>query len=307
MCATNLPVRCAFSKMKFNRLHNLLRICVLAIAMCASMRLVAAEPDSTAVVRSTSNAVTINLGSTRNLDTYLSPIRYQGAHIAIAYEHLRDTRFRPQTWVNQIKTTFSYDNIDNLVGNNTMHFLLVDIDWSMQHRWRNVGVENLDIFLGPGLAFQGGINYNPRNSNNVCSPQVYLNVGATAMAAYRFKVGKLPVTARYQPSIPVVGCYYLPDYDQSFYEIYLGNYRDAVNFGWWANRFDMDNFICADLHLGASALRIGYRNSFTTIWKNNISVNRCVHSFVLGVSWETIRFNPRKGYNEKARIISALY
>ncbi len=126
--------------------------------MCAASPLAAAEPDSTAVVRSVSNAVMLNAGSTRNLDTYLSPIRYQGAHIAIAYQHLRATRFRPQSWVNQVNTTFGYDNIDNLVGNNTMHFLLLDIDWSMQHRWRNVGVENLDIFFGPRLACQGGIH-----------------------------------------------------------------------------------------------------------------------------------------------------
>ena len=127
------------------------------------------------------------------------------------------------------------------------------------------------------------------------------------MAVYRTRLGRLPLTLRYQATLPVVGCFFLPDYDQSFYEIYLGNYSDAVNFGWWGNRFDMDNLLTVDFHFGGTALRLGYRNEVTTLWENNISVRRTVHSAVLGVAWESIRIAPRQDLPQKVRMISAFY
>ena len=108
--------------------------------------------------------------------------------------------------------------------------------------------------------------------------------------------------------MPVAGVFFLPDYDQTFYEIYLGNYRDAINVGWWANRFDMENVLTVDLHFGAIALRVGYRNDFTTVWENNICVRRTAHSAVVGVAWESIRLVPgSRAIPENVRLISSYY
>ena len=277
-------------------------LCLLVFSLVAK-----AEQGDTTIIRPVGSAFVMELGKARNIDTYLSPIRYTGYHIGIGYEHIRATRFNPYKWVNQLKVSLSYDHIENPVKNNTMHYLQADIDWRMMRRYKDIFTPGFDIFVGSNFNFDGGINYNARNSNNVCSPQINIGAGISAMAVYKFKIGKLPVTARYQPSVPVIGAYYLPDYDQSFYEIYLGNYKDAVNFGWWGNRFDMDNLITVDFHLGSAALRLGYKNEATTIWKNNISVRKCIHSFILGISWESIRFNPRKGMPKNAKYISALY
>ena len=287
-------------------LLRLIAITVLA-TVALSIQTNAAEKGDSVTLRPIDAAVVLEAGGVRNIDTYLSPIRYSGQHIGLGFEVIRASSFSPERWNYQVKANLLYDRTENPVGNNTMHSLLADFSWSMMWRTDISSLRGLTLYVGPTLGFEGGVTYNPRNSNNVCSPLIYANVGATGQAAYKFKIGDLPVVARYQLTMPVVGCFYLPDYDQTFYEIYLGNYRDAVNFGWWKNRFDMDNLLTVDFRFGSASLRVGYRNDFTTIWENNISVRRTVHALVVGAAWESLRINPRKGLSDKARMVSAFY
>lgn len=286
----------------------LLRITALVATVLACVAGAFAMPKDSVVLRTSDIAVTADVGGVRNLDTYLSPIRYSGMHLRLGFEYLRPMRFLPESFVHQAKFGLEYDKTENLVGNNTMHAVAVYLGWGMMKRWRNVLLPGLHFYGGGQVAFEGGVTYNPRNSNNVCSPAICLNAGLAGMAVYRFRLGKLPMTVRYQPTIPVIGGYYLPDYDQSFYEIYLGNWKNTVNFGCWANRFDMENLVTVDLHFGERTLRLGYRNNVTTLWKNNISVQRTVHALVVGIAWESLRVDLRRGNPlSKARIISAMY
>ena len=267
----------------------------------------AAEQDDSVALRPADISVMLNFGKSGNIDTYLSQLRYEGKRMEIRAEFLRAAKFSPENWIGRVEAALSYDNICNPAGNNTRHTLLADVGYGLMRRLDVHLLPGLDLYAGGVAGFNGGVTYDPRNSNNVCSPQIYLNLGITGMVAYSFKIGKLPVTARYQPEIPVIGAFYLPDYDQSFLEMYLGNYKDAVNFGWWKNRFDIDNLLTVDLHFGAVSLRVGYRNEFTTVWENNISVRHTVHSFVFGIAWEALRVNLRKGMPDKVKMIQALY
>lgn len=274
---------------------------ILAVVLLAVLPATAAGQERPAAV-----AVTVDAGRLHSLDTYLSPLCYSGMHLRVGFERLRATRFNPEAWVNQVSAGVTYDHPSNPAGNNSLHTLIADLGWSMM--WRKpLPVDGLTVYAGGALGFDGGVTYNPRNSNNVCSPVINLQAGPTGMLAYRTSLGRLPLTLRWQATVPVVGGFFLPDYDQSFYEIYLGNYGPAVNFGWWGNRFDMENLLTADFHFGASSLRLGYRNEFTTLFENNISVRRCVHSLVVGVSWESVRVNLRRADRERAGSISALY
>lgn len=280
---------------------------ILTLALLAGIGTAYAQGD-TAAVRPAAVSVTLDAGGLRNLDTYLSPLRYGGQHVRVGFERFRAARFRSECRVNQIAAGIGYDHLQNPAGNNTVHTLLADFDWRMMRRWDNVFVDGLRLYAGGGMGFDGGVAYNPRNSNNVCSPQIWLNAGVSGMAVYGVKLGRLPLTLRWQVAMPVAGVFFLPDYDQTFYEIYLGNYRDAINVGWWANRFDMENVLTVDLHFGAIALRVGYRNDFTTVWENNICVRRTAHSAVIGVAWESIRLAPgSRAIPENVRLISSYY
>ncbi|MBS7352526.1 MAG: DUF3316 domain-containing protein [Muribaculaceae bacterium] len=265
-----------------------------------------AQADSIAVLRPATVAVTVDAGSVKSLDTYLSPLTYQGMHLRVGFERFRASRFS-ESWSNRVVAGLAYDNTDNPAHNNTMHTIKADFNWQLLHRWDIKTVSGLSIMAGAGIGFEGGVTYNPRNSNNVCSPLIYMNVGISGVAIYRTTLRRLPVTLRYHATIPMAGCFFLPDYDQSFYEIYHGNYQNAVNASWWGNRFDINNLLTIDLHLGTTALRIGYGNDFTTAWENNISLRHCSHSFIIGAAWESIRINPHKGLPRKVRLVSSFY
>ena len=279
---------------------------ILTLALLAGIGTAYAQGD-TAAVRPAAVSVTLDAGGLRNLDTYLSPLRYGGQHVRVGFERFRAARFRSERRVNQIAAGIGYDHLQNPAGNNTVHTLLADFDWRMMRRWDNVFVDGLRLYAGGGMGFDGGVAYNPRNSNNVCSPQIWLNAGISGMAVYGMKLGRLPLTLRWQVVMPVAGVFFLPDYDQTFYEIYLGDRDNIVHCGWWGNRFDMRNLLAVDLHFGCTSLRIGYRGQIETSYVNNLNYHFFTHSAVIGVSGEWLTLRPGKKISDKARIISALY
>lgn len=287
-------------------------VVVLLLLVLPAATVLAGNPQDTLAAagetyRVSTSAVTFDYGGVRNVDTYLSPLRYTGARYRIGMEYLRPARFAPVDWVHQVTAGITYENTLNPAGNNTIYTLLADARWGLAHRWRDVIVPGLSLYAGGTFGFDGGVAYDPRNSNNVCSPQVYLHLGLTGMAAYRLRIGRLPLVLRYQFFSPVVGAFYLPDYGQSFYEIYLGDCWNTVTCGYWGNRFDMENCVTVDLQLGKFALRVGYKNNFMTLWENNISMRKTVHAFVVGFSWHSLRFNPDDGISDHARMVNALY
>jgi len=115
------------------------------------------------------------------------------------------------------------------------------------------------------------------------------------------------VTLRYHPTIPLTGVFFSPDYGELFYEIYLGNHSGLAHCAWWGNYFRMENFVTADLHLGATSLRVGFRNNILSTSINDITTRTITYSAVIGVTTEWISLNPSRKADNSARIISALY
>ena len=142
------------------------------------------------------------------------------------------------------------------------------------------------VFLVEGL-------YNLRNSNNPATAKAAIDLGATAMASYHFYISRLPVTLRYQVSLPVIGTFFSPEFGQSYYEMFgIGN----------CSGIDVRNYISVDLHVGKRALRLGYRQVMRTTHINSIDTQVLTHTFVLGISGEIFRAAP-----SDRRIVSVYY
>lgn len=256
-------------------------------------------------VRPVTSAYTFDAGSASILDTYLTPIRYKGYNLALGYERFQAMKFNPDKWIMQLSCGIDYSNVNNIVKNRTMHSLMIGFQWGMMHRW-NI-LPGLKLHAGGSTEFHGGVIYNQYNSNNPCSAKIRWSINLTGMVTYNVKIGKLPVTLRYQPVIPFMGAFFSPEYGESYYEIYLGNMSNIVHFGWWGNRFDMTNIFTADLHLGATCLRLGYRGRIESSWINNINTQIFTNSAIIGISGEWMTINTNGAVNRDARIISALY
>lgn len=249
------------------------------------------RPSEEEPLRPVASAFTFEIGRQSALDTYLSPIRYSGLDVALGYERLRAAGFAPEKWLTRHNASVNFASMNNQSGSGAMMSLYLDYSFAMLRRWQ----------LGRGLWLAGGGEaaltlgglYNLRNSNNPATAKVAIDLGATAMASYHLRVGRLPLTFRYQVSLPVVGAFFSPAFGQSYYEMfYIGNTAGIVHFGAWHNRVDLRNYLSVDIHVGKRALRLGYRQLMRTTHVNHLDTQVLGHMFVLGISGEIFRSAP---------------
>lgn len=279
----------------------LLSVAILIAACCRAQ----SASDSIPPLRPVTSAYMLETGSSSVADSYLSPITYRGWSAAFAYERMQAMKFDPDNWVMQLNARIELDRGRNHADNATTWRIDGTFSWGMLRRWHPL--QALTIAAGGSTGIDAGCIYNPRNSNNPASAKLAWTVNATAYAAYNFRIGRLPVTLRYQPVLPLAGIFFAPEYDELYYEIYLGNHDGLVHFAWPGNRFAMTNLFTADLHFGATSLRLGYRGYTFSSKANDLVTNIHTHAFVIGLSGEWLSLSRRRSLSRDARIISALY
>ena len=273
----------------------------IGVALSIPVTLWAEKPKPPKPLRPVASAFTFEIGRQSALDTYLTPIRYWGLDVALGYERLRAASFAPEKWFTRHNVLVNYATMSNQSGSGSMMSLYLDYSFAMLRRWRLL--DGLWVAGGGEAALTLGGLYNLRNSNNPATAKLAVDLGATAMASYHLRLGRLPLTFRYQVSLPVIGTYFSPAFGQSYYEMfYIGNRSGIVQFGAWHNRVDLRNYLSVDLHLGKMALRLGYRQLMRTTHVNHIDTQVLNHMFVLGISGEIFRTAP-----PAKRVVSVYY
>jgi hypothetical protein len=283
------------------RLVNIM--CACAVAIFAT-----AQESDEQPLRPVISAYTAEVGSSHIADTYLTPLKYNGIHMGLRYERMQAMSFNPQNWVMQLDFQINADGDDNFAGNATMWYLDVEARWGMMRRWRPIeAVPKLTLGIGPSTGLDLGALYLSRNGNNPVSAKAAWTVNASGYAAYDLHIGKLPITLRYEATLPVTGAFFSPDYGELYYEIWLGNRSKLAHAAWWGNYFRLDNYVTADLHFGGTNLRIGYHNDILSTKVAGIVSQRITHSISIGVTteWLTLSSHRKSGNNTKT--ISALY
>lgn len=265
----------------------------------------AAETDSVEVIRPVQSAYMLEAGASHLADTYLSPLKFSGWHAGFSYERMQAMKFDPERWVMQMRFGFQADRAQTMRKSSDLWYWGVNFSWGMMRRWQMP--YNITVGVGGSALLDAGCVYAARNGNNPASAKASLTVGATGYAAWNGKVGRLPITVRYQPTLPVTGVFFAPDYGELYYEIYLGNHRGLAHAAWWGNYFRLDNLLTADLHFGSTSLRVGYRADILSTRINHITTHIINHGAVLGISGEWISLNPRKVISRHAKVISATY
>lgn len=265
----------------------------------------AEEPADSVVLRPVMSSYTIEAGTAHLADTYISPIKYSGWHVGLRYTRMQAMKFSPERWVMQLSAGLMTDRTENIVGNATMWYWGADFSWAAMRRWRFT--HGLSAGIGGNAMLDLGCLYSARNGNNPASAKAAVTVGATGYVAWNGRIGRLPVTLRYQPTLPVAGVFFSPDYGELYYEIYLGNHSGLVHPAWWGNYFKLDNLITADLHFGNTSLRIGYSGVIHTTCVNDITSRRFSHAAVIGVSGDWLSVNPSRRLPSKSSIISTRY
>lgn len=281
-----------------------LRITAALALIALSLRGAAAEPADTLTLRPVAAAYTLEAGSSHLADTYLTPLHYDGWHLALRYSRLQAMRFDPGRWVMQLRLGAVTGRTMNPVRNATMWRWGIDASWAMMRRWWSRG--NLGLMAGPQIAADLGALYSERNGNNPVSAKAAVTLGLTARLSWATRLGHLPLRLTWQPSLPVGGCFFAPDYGELYYEIYLGNHSGLARAAWWGNYFSLGNLITADLRIGATSLRLGYRCDYLSTKASHITSRAITHSAVIGISGEWLSVDPRRPANAATRLISPL-
>ncbi len=158
---------------------------------------------------------------------------------------------------------------------------------------------NLRLYYGADLDVLGGIVNNVHSGNNPITIKSDLSIGFTGMAVCDFKLGKLPVTARYQMALPVFS---------AFIQTEQGYFAKGVLDGWrvgsWESRFNMRNRLHADLHFDTWALRLGYDNDILTYYATPNHFQYVSHCFVVGFTGDLIGWSKS---NKNRKFKTALY
>lgn len=271
--------------------------CVLAATSSA-----AAQQSDSREIRAVTSSYMIEAGGADIADTYLTPLHYDGIHTAIRYERTQPMRFDPAGWIMQLRLAGIFDHTENKPRNATMLHGSAEAAWGMMRRFNIPG--GVTVGIGPGLSLDLGVLYLSRNSNNPASAKAAATLDAMAYASWSSSVGRLKFTLRYQPTLPVTGAFFSPDYGELYYQIYLGEHSGLAHAAWWGNYFRLDNLLTADLHFGNTSLRIGYRNNILSSKINDIVTQNITHAFVIGVTTQWISLRPDSKHID-SRIISA--
>lgn len=265
----------------------------------------AAAHGEVAPVRPVNSSWMLEAGSSHLADTYLSPLKYTGWNAAFEYERIQAMKFRPEIWRQELNVGMEVNRAENPAGNNSMLYANISARWGMLRIWQMPH----GLFLAGGGSAGGNIGglYNGRNGNNPAAVKADLTVNLTGWAGWNTRIGRMPVMLRWQTMLPVAGAFFSPEYDELYYEIYLGNHGGLAHFAWPGNFFRWDNLVTADLDFATTRLRLGFRSRIFSTEVNHITTRIFSYAFVLGVTgdWFSVS-RSRPGVSpETARIIYA--
>ncbi len=280
-------------------------IATILILFCSLAAFAQDDVKTESVLRPVTSAYTLEAGGANITDTYLSPLKYKGMTAAFGYERFQAMKFCPEKWIMQLKLYAGLDYTDNPAKNVNIWGFGINTSWGMMRRYEVMS--GLKLAVGGVTNLSLGALCSTRNGNNPVSAKAAWNVGITGMATYSLKLKSLPITLRYQPTLPLTGLFFATEYDQLYYEIYRGDSKGVVHYAHPFNYFQLDNLITADFRFGGTALRIGYHGIITSTKAHHIVCNMSTHSFVIGLSGEWITLSSRKSISDDTKIISAYY
>lgn len=233
-------------------------------------------------------------GSSRQLDTYLSPLEYKGYGITVLGGRERMTRMAKGriSYFTQLQGVYSSTWNPAKTAQEWGGRLAYDAGW--HYNW--YPVKGLNLKAGALIGADAGFLYNARNGNNPVQGRLGVDVSLSAGGSYSFRIHKLPMMVRYQADIPLAGCMFSPQYGQSYYEIWQGKSDHNVVFSHPGNAFSHRHLLAMDFIFNRTTMRIGYLGDVRESNVNGIRTNDVSHSFVLGYVryFRVLKRNERK-------------
>ena len=268
---------------------------VLLLAM--PMALFAKKSKNDSIYRPLFTAFELNIGGAAWVEKPLSYFTFNGTNISLSLEMMQAIRGESK-WVHQHQFRYIYSTGDMAIsGNGGSKVQLGNYTFGMMTY--STVCPKFRLYYGADLNILGGVITNIHGGNNPLTVKGDISLGFTGMAVYDFKLGKLPVTSRYQMSLPVLS---------AFIQQKQGYFATGLTDGWtggsWGRHFNMRNRLHFDLHFDSWALRLGYNNDILTNYATTNHFQYVSHNFVLGFTGELMGWSKS---NMNKKIKTALY
>lgn len=239
------------------------------------------EQSSSEQSRPVASFYQIEIGNRHALSTYLSPVRYHGPELNLSGNWEKGLPFNPRHAIMGFEGSVGASSLLNPAQ--TASMLGIEGTFAFSMSWRRPLPYGLQLTVGGYYGIEGEALWLSRNSNNPVALDLWTGIGLGASLSYKLKIGRLPVLISDKVRTPLIGCFFMPGYGQSYYEIYLGNHKDLAHAGWLGNRFAVDNLLSATLDFGRTSMLVGFRYRFSNAEANNLIARGTRLSFVIGV------------------------
>ncbi len=238
----------------------------------------------------------IGFGPTKVLDTYLSAEHFSGT--GMTYLSHTERRKHPADSMqnasspclcddNRLTTIIQHEanlsSVKDRADNKSELEGAYNIYWGKLYGW-NLFHNRLTLQAGGMVNATLGFIYNTSNGNNPAQARAALNIMPTAVATYRFQLGRIPLTARYELALPLCGIRFSPNYGQSYYEIFSrGNYDHNAVPTTFISAPEWRQLITIDARLSKRfTLRLGYLGNMQQHHVNDIRQHVYTHRIILG-------------------------
>ncbi len=242
--------------------------------------------------RPVTQSIMMGGGTSTLTDTYLSPFKTTGWNATIGFERIQALRANPRRMSFWLAAELSGGRTHNaMTANGAMWRGVLHLEAAPLWRF-NPAFFPLKVAIGPQLSVDAGVHYRPANGNNPVSAQASVAAAASAHIIWPVSIRRMPVTIGYNGSISLLGVFFAPEYGELYYEIYLGDRKGLANMSWIGNKTAYRHLIYADLHFGATALRIGYSMNLLSQAAHHQSTNLLTNTFMIGITTTRLSLNP---------------
>lgn len=237
--------------------------------------------DTPAGLRLTQRQWLWGVGRVSLLDTYLSPLTYDGVDFSVLHQTERQARRlgRRLTLHSLYSAHFDYSHSPTDDGKDFDGELTAA--GSLLYNFRPASAWRLGI--GGTLEMSGGFTYNTRGSNNPAQGRIGVSLAASGLAEYRFRFFRQYATARLQADAQMTGVQFSPQFGQSYYEIFsLGHTDGIVHFTHPGNCPTVRFQALVTLPIRSSHLTLGYLADIRQSKLGNLKRHAWRNNFMIG-------------------------